>query len=153
MDSLVKYIVCDLDGTLCDSKHRAKLLLEKKYDEFNSLCHEDLPIENVCSVVRSLKWSDPEYVKIIIVTAREQKVRSRTERWLQLNNVPFDEIYMRENGDQDADYLIKQKIFYEHLKNKNIWFALEDRESCVTMWRRLGVTCFALEDMFSSVKN
>jgi len=141
-----RWIIADLDGTLCDSNHRMHLFREKRYDEFNSRACEDAPIENICNMIRSLKNSDPSEVKVIIMTAREEKWRNKTVDWLKRYDIPWDLLHMRPNGDQRSDWQVKEEMFLLKHCNKNIWFAIEDRKECVNMWRNNLICCLAMED-------
>lgn len=62
------------------------------------------------------------------------------------NNIYYDDLYMRKDGDQRKDNVIKQEIL-KHIKEKyEISFAFDDRKSVVDMWRENGVFCFQCQD-------
>lgn len=77
---------------------------------------------------------------MIIVSGRPEKYKKLTEQWLTWNNIYYDDLYMRKDGDQRKDNVIKQEIL-KHIKEKyEISFAFDDRKSVVDMWREM--VCF-----------
>tara|TARA_R110000824_G_scaffold40192_8_gene120732 strand:+ start:1176 stop:1610 length:435 start_codon:yes stop_codon:yes gene_type:complete len=133
-----RIIIADLDGTLSDYGHRISLYKNKDYDAFNKAGINDKPIENICNIVRMLK--DDE-TKIVIMTARDSGCRADTQKWLEVNDVPYDELLMRPRWDQSPDPVCKQNLLEKHINYKDVWFVLEDRKSVVDMWRGEGLTC------------
>ena len=136
-----RVIIADLDGTLSDPSHRIKLYNVKNFAEFNKGAKDDKPIQNVCNILRSLHDQETH---IVICTARSESCRKETEEWLKLNEVPYDKLMMRGLEDQGPDPIIKRKMLDELLETfdfNQFWFALEDRDMCVDMWRGEGITC------------
>ncbi len=134
-----RIIICDLDGTISDYGHRLKLFKLRDYEAFNAAGINDKPIQNICNILRGLH---DEETHVIIMTARDESHMAQTEKWLNLNEVPFDELIMRDTGDQSSDDVCKLKLMEKHIPNyEDIWFVLEDRKSVVDMWRGEGLTC------------
>jgi len=133
-----RVIISDLDGTLGDYGHRVEFYKKREYEQFNAEGINDRPIEAICNILRRLK--DPE-TEIVIMTARTERNRADTERWLKLNDIPYDRLLMRPNDNHLSDADCKQKIFQDNFNYKDIWFVLEDKSSCVDMWRGEGVHC------------
>lgn len=131
-------IICDLDGTISDYSHRVKYYRKGEYKKFNSLGKNDLPIENICNILRALH---SPFTEIIIMTARDESCYGETEKWLRLNDIPFDKLIMRPKEDRSPDYECKQRLFQKHVNFSDVWFVLEDRNSVVDMWRGEGLTC------------
>ena len=137
----VRIIISDLDGTLSDPAHRIKLYKERRYDEFNAAGKDDKPLQGICNILRPL--SDRE-TYIVICTARSESCRKETLQWLKLNEVPCAKLMMRRNGDERSDAVVKKEMLdqlLETYKFSQFWFALEDRDMCVDMWRGEGLTC------------
>jgi len=146
---LPRAIVCDLDGTLAIIGDRSP------YDA--SRCDEvDLPN---WPVIQSVKQMYNAGIKIIFMSGRDSKYREPTEKFIQKyisswpstdinHNVLHDgkipyELYMRSEGDQRKDSVIKKELFEAHVANKyNIFVVYDDRNSVVDLWRSLGLTCF-----------
>jgi len=67
---------------------------------------------------------------------------SQTMDWLIENEVDFDELHMRNPGDQRKDSVVKREMFDEFIKDKyNVLFVVDDRDQVVEMWRSMGLTC------------
>ena len=138
-----RIIISDLDGTLSNYEKRKHFYNSKNYFEFNKAGIEDTPIENVCNILRNLKDDDTD---IVIMTARDEYHRSATLEWLKIYDIPCDKLLMRKSDDSRWDDKVKEHLFLEHYKPKDIWFVLEDRQICVDMWRKLGLTCLQPRD-------
>tara|TARA_R110000765_G_scaffold426490_1_gene542314 strand:- start:557 stop:1003 length:447 start_codon:yes stop_codon:yes gene_type:complete len=137
-----RVIIVDLDGTISDPAKRLHLYKKGDYEEFNKAGKDDLPIENICNIIRGLK---DEETDVSIVTARDASVRKETLAWLNLHDVPFDSLLMRAIGDNRSDADVKLNLLNDEFLSlydfKDIWFVLEDRGVCVDMWRGEGLTC------------
>tara|TARA_R100001086_G_scaffold190625_1_gene108047 strand:+ start:230 stop:679 length:450 start_codon:yes stop_codon:yes gene_type:complete len=139
-----RIILCDIDGTLATIGDRAKILekdklTEKEYDEFNAQSESSSCIEDIANIIRNLKDSE---TKIYLITAREKKWKKITQSWLKLNEIPYDNLLMRNDGDKNSDADVKLKIVKEYVNPKRVWFVLEDRDDVVQMYREdLGLTC------------
>ena len=139
-----RIILCDIDGTLATIGDRAKILekdklTEKEYDEFNAQSESSSCIEDIANIIRNLKDAE---TKIYLITAREKKRKKITQSWLKLNEIPYDNLLMRNDGDKNSDADVKLKIVKEYVNPKRVWFVLEDRDDVVQMYREeLGLTC------------
>ena len=139
-----RIILCDIDGTLATIGDRAKILekdklTEKEYDEFNAQSESSSCIEDIANIIRNLKDAE---TKIYLITAREKKWKKITQHWLRLNEIPYDNLLMRNDGDKNSDADVKLKIVKEYVNPKRVWFVLEDRDDVVQMYREdLGLTC------------
>ena len=139
-----RIIFCDIDGTLATIGDRAKILekdklTEKEYDEFNAQSESSSCIEDIANIIRNLKDAE---TKIYLITAREKKWKKITQSWLKLNEIPYDNLLMRNDGDKNSDADVKLKIVKEYVNPKRVWFVLEDRDDVVQMYREdLGLTC------------
>ena len=139
-----RIILCDIDGTLATIGDRAKILekdklTEKEYDEFNARSAASSCIQDIANIIRNLKDAE---TKIYLITAREKKWKKITQSWLKLNEIPYDNLLMRNDGDKNSDADVKLKIVKEYVNPKRVWFVLEDRDDVVQMYREdLGLTC------------
>ncbi|MEM9543450.1 MAG: AAA family ATPase [Cyanobacteria bacterium P01_E01_bin.42] len=128
-------IVVDMDGTLAIMGDRSP------YDV--SKCDEDFPNQPVLDTV--LKWQQD--TNIIIVSGRTDDGQPQTETWLKRYGVRYNAIYMRKQGDQRKDSIIKAEIYHQNIAGKyNIRFILDDRNQVVEMWRSLGLTVFQVAE-------
>jgi FMN phosphatase YigB (HAD superfamily) len=139
-----RIIITDLDGTISDYTHRQYFYSQKMYDKFNSMAAGDVAIEEICNILRRLKDDETD---IYVLTAREEIYRQLTKDWLNLYDVPFDKLLMRKKGDNRSDAKIKLELYQENIPDPaNVWFVLEDRSVCVSMWRKIGLKCLQVAD-------
>jgi len=69
--------------------------------------------------------------------------REETMRWLEDNDIVFDQLYMRATDDTRKDSIVKQEIYDKHIKDKyNVVFVFDDRPQVVQMWRDNGLFVF-----------
>lgn len=129
--SLPPAILVDIDGTL------AKMSDRSPYDWHR--VGEDTPVQAVIAAVRSAAY----YNSVIVMSGRDESCRYITEAWLgQHLGVPF-QLYMRPEGDNRKDDLVKYELFNDHIRGQfNVTYVLDDRDQVVKMWRALGLACF-----------
>lgn len=137
-----KVIICDLDGTLCNVKHRLHFVQKpdgepKDWEGFFNHMMSDTPNDNVKKDIVGLYLAG---YKIIFVSARPEKYRAFTVDWLR-DHVGLEEylLIMRENGDSRKDTLVKEEIYNKYLKNLTIVKIYDDRPSVIRMWRSKGL--------------
>jgi predicted kinase len=130
-------VVFDLDGTLAHNNGKRGYFdwLKVGVDDVDEVTKETL-----------VAYKNRGY-EIVIVSGRDGVSMKPTIKWLDDNDIPFDNIFLRPEGDYRKDTLIKTEIFENNLKpNYNILCVLEDRKKVVDMWRGLGVKCFQVVD-------
>jgi FMN phosphatase YigB (HAD superfamily) len=141
-----KAIICDLDGTLCDLRHRLHYMEHrpKMRDEFHAAAKDDAVYTDVLDILIAYRAAyNYDGRRILLVTCRPETYRVATEVWLYQNLVPYDELIMRADGDTREDSLIKSLIYrYEIEPHYDVQFVLEDKNSVVQMWRNIGLTCW-----------
>jgi phosphoglycolate phosphatase-like HAD superfamily hydrolase len=136
----MKAVIFDLDGTLADITHRLHHIKAKppNWDTFFAECVHD----PVYEPIRDLVQLASENYRIILVSGRSAKVRAETEAWLADNDVPYQDLHMRADGDYRQDFVVKSQILDAILAEGNeIAFVVDDRPSVVAMWRERGLTC------------
>ena len=134
-----KIIIFDIDGTLADCSDRVHHL-DKSPKDWNSFFEgmgSDRPNNPVVEICRAMNSSGHF---ILLCTGRYEKHREITENWLSNNNIPYNELRMRQNDDKRSDTEIKREMVSD-MELQDILFIIEDRERVVEMWRNLGVTC------------
>lgn len=77
----------------------------------------------------------------ILVTARMEKYRQVTERWLERHEVPIsrDRIWMRTNEDFRKDFVIKEEILHEILERYRVVKATDDNPAVIALWKKYGI--------------
>lgn len=130
-ENLPHAIICDLDGTL------ALLNGRSPYDA--SSCEKDELNSVVASLIKDKL--------VLLVSGREDKYREQTINFLQIHQINYEKLIMRETGDFRKDSIIKKEIFDTQIREfYNIDFVLDDRNQVVQMWRQLGLTCLQVAE-------
>ena len=130
-------ILCDLDDTLADARWRSELW--GNWDAFYAKSIEDKQIEPMCNMVRFLSSS----FKVIILTAREERYREITQKWLDKNGIWVHSMIMRPNDtDHVSSPVLKPMLAERHLGKcwkQRVDLVIDDREDVLTAFRSLGI--------------
>lgn len=127
--SLPSAILCDIDGTLAINVSRGPYDFER--------CGEDALN---ASVAHALATYAATGERIVLLSGRSEEHRERTLGWLGAHQVPFDELWMRHQGDQRRDDIVKAELFDAHVRDRfAVRFSLDDRDRVVAVWRRMGL--------------
>lgn len=140
---LPECIIVDLDGTAAIHTTRGPYDAER--------CDEDSVDDAVSDIVHGYAYSmsSQNYLphKVIFLSGREgtETIRKKTETWLlnEFGSSDLDfELHMREEGDSRPDFIVKYELFNQHVRGKfNPFYALDDRDQVVRLWRELGLKC------------
>ncbi|KDE39880.1 Polynucleotide kinase [Nitrincola lacisaponensis] len=137
-------VIVDVDGTLAEfdpqAVHHWVLGEEKHWDPFFAHMASAQPIESICRLVKLLKQQGQQ---IVICSGRPDSHRQHTLDWLTRFEIPFDAVFLREQGDdQLKDEVVKSRLLQQIRDSGfNPWLVLDDRDSVVHQWRALGLTC------------
>lgn len=135
-------IIVDLDGTLALHNGRSP------YD------YSKVSTDKPNHPVRNLVWDAARQgVHILFTTGRPESAREDTLEWLRwhltldLGAVKNWQLFMRPDGDQRPDYIVKGEIFDKEIRDKYaVECALDDRNQVVEMWRSIGVPCLQVAE-------
>lgn len=140
-------IIIDLDGTLCDVRHRTHLVKQQPPDwpAFFDACVNDTPNAAIVILYRMARESG---IPVIYVSGRPETHRAPTEAWLEQYRLDdHKKLLMRPAGDYRADAIVKRELYEQHIAGKYaILFVVDDRSVVVRMWRELGLTCLQCAD-------
>lgn len=126
-------VIFDLDGTLAHIGDRSP------YDSRN--CGVDELNGSISWLLLAMKF-DIEDMNVILCSGRKEEAREATVEWLVRHDIKWDQLFMRKDGDDRKDSIVKKEIFENEIKNKyNIVFVVDDRDQVVKVWRDLGLTC------------
>jgi hypothetical protein len=136
----MKIVIFDLDGTLADLTHRLHFILgeKKDWDGFFAACTDDKPIPHMIELCNTLYKAG---YGIAICSGRSAAVRTETSLWLNENDVLYDQVFMRKDGDHREDNLVKAEMLPAVQKLGEILMAFDDRDQVVKMWREHGIPC------------
>lgn len=144
---MTSVILFDLDGTLADNSHRQRLLSGKKkdWDAFFDAQDDDLPNSPIVTLYIAL--IEAERFDVIVVTARPERYRKRTEGWFAKHGIPLKRMLMRADGDRRKDEIIKKEMLAQlEQEGSQPLFVVDDRAGVVEMWRGEGITCLQCAD-------
>lgn len=128
--------IFDLDGTLAKMNR-------SPYD-WNAV-DTDLPNEPVVKLYKLLLAQ--ETFDIIVVSGRDSVCRVKTEAWLAKYCGRPDALFMRPQGDNRDDRIVKQEIYEREIKDKyRVLGIFDDRSKVVRFWRSLGLPCFQVAE-------
>jgi hypothetical protein len=132
--------VFDLDGTLCDVRHRRQYVATKprNWDAWNAGLVNDHPHSPVLHVLQGLA----QQYEILIVSGRSDDYRQQTEEWLAKYSVPYNNLYMRKYRDHRDDSVVKTEIANEIEQTHRILGVFDDRQRVVNMWIERGIWVF-----------
>ena len=133
-------IIIDLDGTLADISHRRHHVEDgnKNWKAFyNGITRDDINVW--CHAIID-RFSDDN--EVLLVTGRPEPYRDITRAWLDRYHISYSGLFMRPDKDYRKDFVIKQEIYDNYIKDSfDILFAIDDRQQVVDMWRRNDITC------------
>lgn len=79
----------------------------------------------------------------LFISGRPDSCRTDTRMWINKHLVTTGRLHMRKTGDRRADYIIKNEIFDQHVRDHyNVVAAFDDRDQVVDMYREMGITVF-----------
>jgi hypothetical protein len=132
----MKVIIVDLDGTICDDRHRKHFAESKQYDRYHqgSLVDE---IKNKFLIMPFLKVHN-----YVIATGRNDKFRTQTFDWLRAKGLPAPlQLMMRPEGNKESNVELKRQWLASLREKHDPILAFEDNPLAVDMYRENGVPC------------
>ena len=135
------YIICDLDGTICDLTKRLHYVKgEGKKDWkkfFEELSHDDPRVDVVIKVNYLI---GKNLYDLVFVSGRPEEYRHLTEEWF-MRNLPGlwkirTALIMRSSGDKRDDDVVKKDILEKYFLDKSlVKVVLDDRPRIIRMWK------------------
>lgn len=137
------FVLCDLDGTLCDITHRLQYAKRetKDWDKFFAGIPEDKIRPGTIDILMSCVKKGHS---IIFVSARPERYRESTLTWFK-HHLPEEikevTLMMRRSNDKRDDVEVKQEMYNKYFKDKYpVEVVIDDRPKVIRMWRENGVT-------------
>jgi predicted secreted acid phosphatase len=148
-----KSIICDLDGTLCDTSKRQHFVKTKPKDWLSF--YRNIPYDEIHEWCYELIFAMfHRGYHIIFVSGRSEENREMTLEWLleKLNEANMrmlrPSLFMRKAGDYRKDSIVKNEIYETYIKDKyDVLFCVDDRPSVCRMWRSIGLTVLQCNDV------
>ena len=139
-NNLKPVILCDIDGTLAHMNgKRSPYEWDKVYMD-----DVDSAVAHILDGVRMIK-----YAKIVLLSGRDSGCRKVTEEWLEKNDIEYDALYMRPEGDMRDDTIVKSELYEQYIRDQyNVLCVFDDRKKVCDMWRDVyGFTVLQLGDV------
>lgn len=138
-----KLAICvDMDGTATDVRSVRHFLQPKNgkkrrdFDSFHRMSEFCPPVDDVLQIVRDAHEAG---FSILITTARSQQYQESTQKWLDEHNVPYENIFMRKDGDGRPDYEVKKEMFQKINMYYDVVRCIDDNPQAIRAWRENGV--------------
>jgi hypothetical protein len=141
-------VIIDLNGCLGDCTHRDFFLQKKPREWGNFFKHmmNDKPVDLVHRFCNAQK-EHPFFSKVIIITGSPESYKDECMIWLRENQVEFDELIMRPNGNFKKGKDWKKEVVQNDLKLRyDVVLALDDKEECAEMYCSIGVPCWLVHN-------
>lgn len=133
--SLPNAIIVDIDGTLAHMKNRSPFDWQRVGEDE---CDE---------IIKGIVNSYDNLGVTIVMSGRDGSCRDITIKWLEDNNIIYDMLFMRAEGDFRKDSIVKRELFDNNIKDKYyIEYVLDDRLQTVNMWRSIGLKCLQVQE-------
>lgn len=135
--------IFDIDGTLAHMNRDTRSPYDWHKVGEDSV---DLPTSEVLKLIfRNRFVYNGDTPEIIVCTGRDAICLGETEQWLDENDIPYDDIYTRDQADQRADWIIKEEMWRKIAEDKYIIGMFDDRLQVVRRARSLGLKVFNVE--------
>lgn len=140
---MIPCIICDLDGTLANNKHRQHFMngVKKDWGRFFAAMGDDLVFPEVLFLLQAIRRGMPN-VRIIVASGRPSEYLVETAMWLARVGAPYDKLVLRKPNDNRSDAVAKHEMLLGFLAcDFKPILSIDDRPEVVDMWRRNGVPC------------
>lgn len=129
-------VIVDMDGTLAHNDgHRS-------YYDYSNVAGDGVHW-HVVDAVNGLG----NLHHVIVVSGRPEEARQGTIDWLTTYGVQYDELLMRQAGDQRSDMIVKMEILRDVIAPQyNVIASIDDRPSVCEVWRKMGIPTFQVGD-------
>lgn len=135
-------VICDIDGTIANIKHRLHFLEDKENKDWKGFFNGVLQDKFRHDVWERVSALANEGYSIFLVSARPEQCRQDTHIWLAENDIvegrDYVTLFMRGVSDRRDDTEVKQDIL-ELFQEQKIIKVFDDRPKVIRMWREHGL--------------
>jgi len=131
-------VIFDMDGTLTNVSH-VRHFVRGKYRNFDMFHRSSVFCPPNQEVVDMAFDTHDKNLAVIIVTARSEPYREVTQKWLDERNIPYENIYMRPEGDQRQDAIVKAEILQDILVDYDVVHCVDDNVNVKKVWAEAGI--------------
>ena len=127
-------VITDLDGTLAQSSWRDSM--KDNWEEYHAASKDDKPNEPMVRLINELS----EFCRIVCITARPERWRGLTNKWLIKHWLKIPELMMRPNDDFRPSVMLKPALAesYHLCRPNQPVIAFDDRADVCTAYQKLG---------------
>jgi predicted kinase len=134
---LERAVVFDIDGTLAQMHSRGP------FDWMR--VGEDHVRQDIADMLDGYLVTN---YRIIIATGRDGICEDITKTWLDVNDIHYDDFYIRPEGNTEKDFVIKERMLWEMAKKWDIAAWVDDRPAVHRHLRLLGVNMICVGDPY-----
>lgn len=134
-DDLPSAFIFDIDGTLAEMTNRSPYDWDRVGEDKVRL-----------SVKKTLIGLKDSGYPIIICTGRDGSCEEITKEWLYVNDIPYDEFYIRTEDDMRPDWVVKQEMWVDINKKYRVIAMFDDRDQVVDHARLCGFDVFQVNE-------
>lgn len=133
--------IFDLDGTLCDvASVRFHVSRRNKNRNFEKFHQEATGCPPHGWVAEAARTAHGDGQAVLVVTARSSQWMNHSTWWLLLNDIPFDQMYMRRHGDWRKDYEVKRDILgMIYRDGYHPVMAWDDNPAVIGLWQEYDI--------------
>lgn len=128
-------MLLDLDGTVAHMTNRTAFQWSRVGEDY-----VDTTIKAISNAIYFNHTAN-----IIVCTGRDGVCLEESLNWLRDHNISFDKIYIRKQGDQRPDWVIKEELWRQISKDYYIMGLIDDRNQVVRRARALGLKVLQVE--------
>lgn len=138
-DTRKQVIGFDMDGTLSDTRS-IQHFVKGKHRDFDAFHRSSLFTPPNSEVFKFAMDAHRAGFPLIITTARNEAYREVTQLWLDRLNFPYENIFMRADGDFRPDYVVKNEMLHEQIMPYyDILRMADDNPQAVNNWIDNGI--------------
>lgn len=140
-----KAIICDIDGCLLYTGSIHKEIEEKGLTDSDKWAYFERGANDIDKVDFNYKLGgilealEKDGYKIILLTARSEKIRQATTRRLNMQINCDYKMIMRGFEDTDAPQIVKQRHLVEILRDYEVFLAIDDEDENLKMFSSMGL--------------
>lgn len=128
--------LCDLDGTLAQMKDRSPFDWSKVgEDDVNYLVSHILHLGREAGI------------EVVFLSGRDSVCYDETRKWLNYWGYKGCKLFMRSEGDQRKDFVVKKELYDTNVKGKyNVLAVFDDRPQVCRLWNLMGLPLMKVGD-------
>ncbi len=144
-----KVVICDIDGTIADTKHRAHFVQRPKGEKDWLGFFANMEYDPVREDVRKMliDYYNQGFA-IVFMSGRPDNYKQQTLEWLEKHILTFAfTVMMRRASDSRDDTIVKKEMLDTYFPDKSkIHCVIDDRPSVIRMWRENGLEVIDVGD-------